>query len=524
MKKSDSRASIAESDSATSRKSEKRASVTDVLASLKRFSSIEGTRPHSDVSRRQNPNPSGSMAERRFPVIPSNPSDHFNNRATARMTDAVLTQTRPESSGSVFTGTVPRRMKSESVASWLGTDRGAGSRRGSAGTVLTGDGRARLRNRGSAELLGQTATSKESSIHQSRPESITTTSKPYSFYPSVPPTTTAPPNEPFIHASHPSSTTITSKEPSIHPSTFSKDPTPHNSRPSTTATTIHPQPPPQARTTASKARPRSYLHAAGLSDTNELVSSRTIPKITNSSIPTAPREPPRIFSKHNNNASTNTLGKTSTRTLTKISNFITMEPDQPPAASIELTPLSAIIAQSRRDIQILRVLNAKSQEAAMAAEEATQGDSKGEGNGIIGMGRSLLKTMSSIGNMRKSNQAGDVKNARSGVVRKTQSTSQLSQGRRGVGEMEMREREPEKEVDYDKIERNLERFEDLYEAFLKLENTGGEKNEEVHLVTIGSKRGEVVRGVRQAGGIKGNKIPAREVVPVAPRVITDCGI
>lgn len=37
--------------------------------------------------------------------------------------------------------------------------------------------------------------------------------------------------------------------------------------------------------------------------------------------------------------------------------------------------------------------------------------------------------------------------------------------------------EPEKEVDYDKIEANLDRFEDLYEAFLSLSNADGEQNE-----------------------------------------------
>ncbi|CAG8950889.1 hypothetical protein HYFRA_00003106 [Hymenoscyphus fraxineus] len=510
MEKSDSRASVAESDSATStsRQSGKRASVTDVLASHKSFSSTEGVRSPSDVSRRLNPNPSGSMAERRFPVIPTNPTEHFNNRATARMADAVSTLTRPESGGGVFASTAPRTMKSESVASSLGTDRGAGLRSGSAATVLTGDGRARLRSRGSAELLGQTATSKEPSIHQSPPETSTTTSNQYSSYPSVPPATTAAPNDPFIHASHPSSTRLTFK-----------DPTPHTSRPSPTATTLHHlQPPPQARTTASKARPRSYLHAAGPSNTNDFPRLRTAPKTTNSSIPTAPREPPRTFNKHTNSSFPNTLTKPSTSTLTKISNFIMMEPDLPPAASIELTPLSAIIQQSHRDIQILRVLNAQKQKAALAAEEAT----KNEATGILGMGRSLLKTMSSMGNMRKSAQPSHG-TARAGGVRKSQSTAHLLPNRDTGGEaIEMQEREPEMEVDYDKIEENLERFGDLYEAFLKSVNESGEKNEEVHLVTIGTKRGDVVRGVRQAGGIKGDKIPSREVVPVAPRVVTDC--
>lgn len=41
--------------------------------------------------------------------------------------------------------------------------------------------------------------------------------------------------------------------------------------------------------------------------------------------------------------------------------------------------------------------------------------------------------------------------------------------------------EPKKEVDYEKMEKNLDRFEDLYEAFLSLTDANGEQNEGMYL-------------------------------------------
>lgn len=77
----------------------------------------------------------------------------------------------------------------------------------------------------------------------------------------------------------------------------------------------------------------------------------------------------------------------------------------------------------------------------------------------------LKSTWSSVGNLRKAFQDSS-EEFTTPVTEETEMT------------------EPKKEVDYEKMEKNLDRFEDLYEAFLSLTDANGEHNEGMSLTPL----------------------------------------
>jgi hypothetical protein len=68
-------------------------------------------------------------------------------------------------------------------------------------------------------------------------------------------------------------------------------------------------------------------------------------------------------------------------------------------------------------------------------------------------------------------------------------------------------------IDFDKIESNLKKFEEMYRQFLRYGGRHGDEAEEVHLVAVVCKRSDVVRG----------KMGEGEGVPRVKRVWVDCG-
>ena len=69
-------------------------------------------------------------------------------------------------------------------------------------------------------------------------------------------------------------------------------------------------------------------------------------------------------------------------------------------------------------------------------------------------------------------------------------------------------------IDFDRVEGNLRKFEELYRQFLNYGGRFGDKAEEVHLVAVVCKRSDVMRG--QVGEGDGS-------VPRVKKVWVDCG-
>lgn len=209
------------------------------------------------------------------------------------------------------------------------------------------------------------------------------------------------------------------------------------------------KPPPQAKIDETKSQVSAV---AGMPSPNiDSVDPTPTSSVTTFAAPTSANVRQKDISKQ---ASSSTLNLSN-----KIVDYITMQPNNPPAAEVELTPLSALIAQSRRDLQLLRAIKAAA-EAAEAAAAATPPPPKG----FIGMSKSLLKTIS-IDNLRKTFRSSS-----------NEDTPPVAE------ETEMEEQK--KEVDFEKMELNLDRFEDLYEAFLELSDANGEQNEGMILPSL----------------------------------------
>ena len=69
-------------------------------------------------------------------------------------------------------------------------------------------------------------------------------------------------------------------------------------------------------------------------------------------------------------------------------------------------------------------------------------------------------------------------------------------------------------IDFDKVEDNLRKFEELYRQFLHYGGKHGDRAEEVHLMTVVCKKSDVVKG--QMGEGDGS-------VPRVKKVWVDCG-
>lgn len=69
-------------------------------------------------------------------------------------------------------------------------------------------------------------------------------------------------------------------------------------------------------------------------------------------------------------------------------------------------------------------------------------------------------------------------------------------------------------VDFDKVEANLKKFEELYRQFQNYGGRFGDKAEEVHLVAVVCKRSDLVKGHMGSGDVS---------VPRVKRVWVDCG-
>ncbi|KAK6580007.1 hypothetical protein PZA11_007715 [Diplocarpon coronariae] len=121
---------------------------------------------------------------------------------------------------------------------------------------------------------------------------------------------------------------------------------------------------------------------------------------------------------------------------------VTAAPGAAPAASFELTPLSGLIKQSFTDLEVLKRVHA----------ETIQTGGGGTGAGVEGKGK------------------GKATEEEVGMV-----------------------------VDFERVERNLKKFEEVYRSFLSYGGAYGEKHEEVHLVAMVCRRSEVATGTLSSG-------------------------
>jgi flagellar motility protein MotE (MotC chaperone) len=131
--------------------------------------------------------------------------------------------------------------------------------------------------------------------------------------------------------------------------------------------------------------------------------------------------------------------------------------------SFELTPLSGLITQSFTDISLLRRL-AETQSPTYPSP-------------------AYSPTMKNEKAFQRRGTKGNNTSAKTKAKAKGNSSRQVQQSL----------------IDFDKVEDNLKKLEELYRQFLNYGGKFGDKAEEVHLVAVVCKRSDVVKGQMGVG-------------------------
>ncbi|KAF4626916.1 hypothetical protein G7Y89_g11241 [Cudoniella acicularis] len=199
----------------------------------------------------------------------------------------------------------------------------------------------------------------------------------------------------------------------------------------------------------------------------------------------------------NNNITSNPRKKPTTPPNTNTS--------KPPSktSTFELTPLSAIIAQSYTDIATLKNLNNIRSKPAVSNALPT--------STYVPPNASFV----SLPNLKNKNAVGGKGKDKAGIE-SGEEDNEGSKNGGGGNKSAVEEVVEENLIDFEKIQKNLERFEDLYRLWMKHGDGKGEVGTEVHLVAMVCKEGDVIRGVLDSG-VKGRKLP------VVKRIVCDCG-
>ncbi|KAL2063928.1 hypothetical protein VTL71DRAFT_4422 [Oculimacula yallundae] len=166
----------------------------------------------------------------------------------------------------------------------------------------------------------------------------------------------------------------------------------------------------------------------------------------------------------------------------------------------ELTPLSGLLTQSRRDIEMLKVVHGRGSGSGNLPSPSVSGAGVAAGAGLEAAARKISDGMEDIelndikttsngtGNGNGNGKGRDDCASAIATVTTTTVNSSEEESRGG------RSNNQATPADFDQVSEDLKMFEDMYRAFLQTPTPTGRPRTEIHLLAMVCKRSEVVRG------------------------------